>query len=141
MSNISFTLCLPDAVLTSVVLDHLGSCFVIAAHAPFRGSWAYDLRARTIVRSDAMKRFAELRDDVTSDVATILWRTEEDHLVDSALHSLVDRVSYPVVEEFLRLSAHWKGNPSLETFHERLTRFVRSITAQKTNGGDHAGSI
>lgn len=130
-----------NAIETGIVVDRLFSCYKIMSHAAYRGSYEYDLKARTKTLNAAVERFESLREDVTRDVATILWVTEEDHLVDTACISLIKRVSSPVVVEYLRVTAHWKGNPSIEMFHEQLTRFVRSITAQKTNGFDHARTL
>lgn len=131
----------PNAIETNIVVDCLFSCYKIMSHAARRGSCDYDLKARTETLNRAIQRFEYMREDVTFDVAIILWLTEEDHLVDSVCISLINRVSYPVVAEFLRLTAQWKGNPSIEAFHERLTRFVRPITAQKTSGVDHARTV
>lgn len=140
MSNFS-PLSDANAVESMLIVDRLFSCYKIMSHAAFRGLWSYDIKARTETLNAAIERFEGLREGVTFDVATILWVTEEDRLVDVACGRLCERVSHPVVLEYLRTSAHWKGNPSIEMFHERLARFVRSITAQKTLGTDHARTV
>lgn len=120
-----------NAIEGMFIVDRLFSCYKIMSHAAFRGLRDYDIKARTETLNAAIERFEGLREGVTSDVATILGITGEDRLVDDACRTLCERVSYPVVSEYLRISAQWKGNPSIEAFHERLTRSVRSITAQE----------
>ena len=128
-------------LVNAFIMDSLASAFMVAAHIPFKGC-VRDLKARTETRSAALAEFWSLSDETLADVATIQWRREEDHLVETAVNALTSRLGWPAIEVFLRVSAHWRGNPVIGPFYERTARLARPITVQENREvDDHAGTV